>query len=99
MIEYIYTLAAKEAPGKHLYATSFEFGTFGDGFAAVLRSLRAMVFENRLDRFGVSNDGLRASIQGEFTEMFFPQAADWQDQAVQNARSAFTGILRAEGYV
>jgi predicted deacylase len=97
MIDYIYTLAANEFPDRHLYATSFEFGTFGDSMGAILRSLRTMIFENRLHRFGTSDDGLRASIQDDFTEMFFPQAADWQDQAVQNARTAFAGILRAEG--
>jgi predicted deacylase len=99
MIDFIYILAAKNAPGKHLYATTFEFGTFGDSFGAALRSLLAIISENRLRRFGSADEGLKAHILNEFTELYCPQAADWQAQAIKNARMAFKGILRAEGYL
>jgi hypothetical protein len=98
MIDYIYTLAGRIAPEKHLYATTFEFGTFGDSFGAVLRSLRAMVFENQAYWYGVKNEQLKTRLAREMMEMFNPQEANWQTRALENGRAAFKGILRAEGF-
>jgi hypothetical protein len=98
MIDYIYTLAKNIAPARHLYAASFEFGTFGDSFGATLRSLRAIIDENRLHWYGASADSVKDNVQQENTEMYFPSEPVWQARAVENARRAFQGILQAEGY-
>ena len=43
MIDYVYTLSEKEYPNTRLFATSFEFGTFGDSMFAEIRGLQAMI--------------------------------------------------------
>ena len=98
MIDYVYTLVKNEFPGKRLYSTSFEFGTYGSSTAEVLRSLRAKVLENQLNWFGAASASLREHIQHGFHELFLPQDPLWQEKAVENARRAFDGILRAEGF-
>jgi hypothetical protein len=102
MIDYIYSLVRQVAPEKYLYATTFEFGTFGDSFGAVLRSLRTMILENQAYWYKAGfagSDGLKAHIAAEMLEMFNPQAADWQARAIENGRAAFRGILKVEGYL
>jgi predicted deacylase len=56
MIDFVYRLRDREFPGKPLYATSFEFGTFGESEQAAVNSLAAMVFENRLYFHGVGEE-------------------------------------------
>ena len=86
------------SPGKKFFAASFEFGTFGDSIPAVLRSLFAMVSENRVYWQG-GRPSARRSIENEFIEMFAPSAPGWLEKAAGDARQAFDGILRAEGYL
>jgi predicted deacylase len=95
MIDYIYKLVDGRKP---LYATTFEFGTFGDSFFDSLRSLRAMIFENWLSHVGTSNIALQAHVMKEFTALYYPEETDWREKAVADARLAFKGILKAEGY-
>ena len=99
MIDYVCTLARHEFPGKRLYSTAFEFGTLGDSFPAVLRSLRTMILENQAYWFDASDSSLRERIRRDFQEMFFPQVAEWRTKAVADARQAFQGILAAEGLI
>ncbi len=99
MIDFVYTLVEGEFPSKRLYATSFEFGTYGDSTLAVLRSLRTKVLENQLHWFGAARPALRERVQRDFRELFFPQEARWREAAVTNARQALEGILRAEGFM
>lgn len=99
MIDYVYTLACHEFPHKRLYATSFEFGTLGDSPSATLRSLRAAILENQVYWFGARDEGGRARVERDFQELFFPQEARWRARAVADARQAFQGILRAEGFL
>lgn len=98
MIEFLYTLARNRAPGKHVYAASFEFGTFGDSFSAALRSLQAMIFENQCFWYGTKDPAHKAWIDREMLELYFPQEEKWKACAVENARAALRGILKAEGY-
>jgi hypothetical protein len=99
MIDYVYTLVGEEFPEVGLYATSFEFGTLGDSLPAVLRSLRAVVFEKRMHRFGAGNQGVREWVEGEFRELCVPQEERWRAVAVADARQAFEGVLGAEGFL
>jgi hypothetical protein len=85
-------------PGKTFIAVSFESGTIGASTAAVLRSLSAMVCENRV-RWHGGSAAARRWIDGEFVEIFAPGAPDWLSMAQADARQAFEGTLRAEGFV
>ncbi len=53
MIDYIYAMWQNEFPGKKLFATSFEFGTYGEKFRGRVGMQRAMSFENRLLLAGI----------------------------------------------
>jgi hypothetical protein len=64
-----------------------------------LRELRTMILENQVYHYGTDNETLRRRTAADFQALYCPQAAYWQAQAVQAARQAFTGILRAEKYL
>jgi len=98
MIDFIYNLVGEEYPDKGLYATSFEFGTFGDSIRASFRNLRAMVLENQLHWYGANNPSVQAWVRREFEELYFPAEEKWRAKCILDARQAFEGILRAEGF-
>jgi hypothetical protein len=99
MIDYVYTLVYNQFPNVRLYATSFEFGALGDSIAGLFRSLRALVFENRLYWAGARNRTVRERVEREFQELFYPQDERWRAKALSDARQALDGILGAEGYL
>jgi len=98
MIDFVYRLVAEEFPGKRLYSTSFEFGTFGDSTPAALRSMRATILENQLHWNGARHKADRAAVLEEFGELFAPTETRWRDKAIADARQAFGGILKDQGY-
>jgi hypothetical protein len=97
MIDYVYALVEAEFPGRQLYATSFEFGAYGDSLLANLRGLRTMILENRLYWFDPSGSPARERIQHDLQELFAPEEQRWREKAMADARQAFEGILSAEG--
>jgi len=99
MIDYIYSLQQNEFPTKQLYATSFEFGTLGNILYGLLHSPRVMIHENRAYWHGAGNERIHAQARHGFEELFHPVAKDWREKAVADADQAFTGILKAEGYI
>jgi hypothetical protein len=99
MIDFVYTLVRDEFPGKQLYATTFEFGTLGDSILASFRSLRTLILENQLHWFGAKGSAARRRIGRAFEKMYAPHEGQWRKKAVADARQAFEGILRAEGYL
>jgi hypothetical protein len=99
MIDYVYALVRDEFADKQLCAASFEFGTLGDSTLEALRSLRTMVLENRLHWYGDGSERVRERVARGFQELFAPQEARWRAKAVADARQAFEGILRAEGFL
>ncbi len=62
-------------------------------------SPRAMVLENRLHWQGAANEKMATQVKRDFEELFHPSASDWRTKAVADADQAFSGILRAEGFV
>jgi predicted deacylase len=98
MIEYLYTLMKEKFPGKHFYAATCEFGSFGDSTLAVIRSLYTSVFENRLFQHGGSASA-KSWMEREYTELFAPTPPDWFEKAQADARQAFEGLLKAERYI
>jgi hypothetical protein len=99
MIDYVYALRQHEFPEKEMYATSFEFGTLGNDIKGQIGSPRAMMFENRLYWHGAVNDKLAEQVKHDFEELFNPAATNWRVKAIADADQAFTGILKAEGYL
>jgi hypothetical protein len=98
MIDYLYRVVMKSYPGKRFYGTSFEFGTIGDSFFAVLKSLKAMIDENRLYHHGAANEKAARQARQAFFELFYPGEERWREKALDDARRAFNGVLKAEGY-
>ncbi len=99
MIDFVYALKSSRFPDIALYAASFEFGTYGDSIFDHLRELRTMILENQAYHFGTSSLKLRQRVARDFEALYSPQTPDWQAKAVQACRQAFTGILKAEGYI
>jgi Protein of unknown function (DUF2817) len=99
MVDYVYRFVQNEFPDKKLYATSFEFGTFGDSSLAAVRSLRTMILENQLHWFGAKSDEAKVKALKDFRELYFPESESWRAKAIADAKQAFRGILTAEGYL
>lgn len=97
--EHFYQLRDEKYPSKKLFATCFEFGTFGDSLPAQIRSMRATILENRLFQFGATSDGLRKAVRREYEELFFPSEEKWREKALSDCRQAFEGILKSYGLV
>ncbi len=98
LTDYLYDLAGEEFPEKRLYSAAFEFGTFGESLSAAVRSMRTMIFENRLHWHGGSGRA-RKWIEAEFLEFYAPSEPAWFEKAKADARQTFEGILKAEGYL
>lgn len=98
MIDYVYHLVNEEYPDTGLYATAFEFGTYGNSWLAELRDLRVTILENQLYWYGSHSDKTRAWIRREYEQLYFPGEAKWRAKAIIDSRRAFEGILRAEGF-
>jgi len=99
MIDRVYALWRAGFPDKPFYATSFEFGTLGDSLLDALRSLRTMILERQVYQHGARNAVLRAYVARDFRELFDPPDEEWRRKAIADARQAFEGILRAEGFL
>jgi hypothetical protein len=93
--EYFYQLRDEKYPSKKLFATCFEFGTFGASLPAQIRSMRVTILENLLFQHGAKTDALRRAVRKEYEELFFPAEEKWREKAVADCRQATTGILRA----
>ncbi|MCA1899543.1 MAG: M14 family metallopeptidase [Chloroflexi bacterium] len=97
MVEYFRKRVQEKYPEKKMYAAAFEFGTYGDSLLESIHSLRTTVFENCLRRHGGS-DAIRKWMKREYDELFVPSDPKWLKKAEADARQAFEGILRAEGF-
>jgi hypothetical protein len=95
MAEYVYRLRNAEFPGKKVFAGGFEFGTFGDSLAALIKSLRITVLENQLRHHGADSRQAEEQVRAEYEELFIPKETRWREKAIDDGRQAFEGILRA----
>ena len=96
MIDFAYRMRDARFADRKLFAGAMEFGTFGDSFPALLRSLRITILENQAFWHGAS-PRVRRWIDQEWLELYFPGEPRWWDKARADARLAFEGVLRAEG--
>lgn len=99
MVDYLYQFFNSRHPNKYYYGTSFEFGTYGESFSAVVCSYKAMINENRCFHYGAVSERAGLQAKNDFEELFNPQDENWREKAMQDSRRAFTGILRAEGFL
>jgi hypothetical protein len=99
MIDYVYRLGQTDFPQVDLYATSFEFGTFGESHRQRLRSMEAMVRENQIFWHGAKSKRTEEGIRDDFIESFYPAEQKWRDKALADADQAFKGILQWFGLI
>jgi len=97
MIDYVYALWREVFAHRRLFSATFEFGTLGESLYKRYCSQRAMVFENRLHWHGAQDPAVRARVERDFKDLFFPEEPDWCAKALADFRQATEGILRAEG--
>jgi hypothetical protein len=98
MIDWEYALIKKEFPHMHHFSTTFEFGTFGESLLAGIRSLRSTIFRNRVNLHGAGPSAGRW-MDHEYEEHYCPPEPAWFSKIQVDARQAFEGILKAEGYI
>lgn len=99
MIDGLYDTARTEWHTARFYASTFEFGTFGDSLPALARSLQAMVHENQQHHHGARSPRAARGARREFEALYAPADPAWWAAATVSARRAMEGILQAEGFV
>ncbi|MBA4419814.1 MAG: hypothetical protein C0391_01570 [Anaerolinea sp.] len=98
MIGYLHQLKSGLPHIKRFYASTFEFGTYGDSLLDGIRSLAVMVFEMQARCFGVKSVDSGRWIERKFDDLYDIRDEKWVNKALADARQAFEGILKAEGY-
>jgi hypothetical protein len=58
-----------------------------------------MIFENQTYRHGSLKEETKRIVEKNLLEMYFPSEQKWKDKALADCSQAFSGILRAEGYL
>jgi hypothetical protein len=57
-----------------------------------------MVLENQLYWHGARSQAAARAVQREFREHYIPAGRRWRLKALEDARQALEGILRAQGF-
>ncbi|MGL4738962.1 MAG: M14 family metallopeptidase [Cellulosilyticaceae bacterium] len=94
--EYFYRLAAQEQTPTELYSTCFEFGTLGDDFPAMIRSMKYTIDENRNHFFPSSFSMTDDILNARYMEMFYPSENTWRQTAISHFLKATEGVLKAK---
>ncbi len=93
MIDAFYTWNQQHGVGHNYFGTAFEFGTLGENLPAIIRSLRAVVFENRVFHCGAASSQVQEVVEREFAELFMPVAQVWREAVIRSSNQALIGIL------
>lgn len=99
VVDGLYSLARSEFPRTRFYGVTCEFGTLGDSGLNQLRSMQTMVLANQLRHHGAVQPGVAAEVRRRFEALYVPDAVDWREKALADARRALEGILRTEGFL
>ena len=94
--DYFYRLAEQLGTDKELFSTCLEFGTIGDGLIDSILSLKYTVDENRNHWYPTDNEVSAQIVHENYMELFLPTETQWREKAVQDFRTAATGILNAK---
>ena len=98
MIDYLYHLKRIHVPEKSFYACGFEFGTYGDDFVGLLRSLRNAINSRKIKKGLVAPD-LLEHYKAEYTQMFYPSDHMWRVDALKHSEKALKGIFKAFDFI
>jgi hypothetical protein len=82
-------------PDRSFWATTLEFGTWGDSLAAQVRTLRATINENAAHHRG--SDRQKRSWTKELTELYAPRGRRWRQGVEDQARRLVPAILEERG--
>lgn len=99
VVDGLYSLAREAFPRTHFYGGTFEFGTLGDSLLNKIRSMQTMVLANQLRHHGAKDAAVREVVLRRFEALYVPEALAWREKALADARRAFEGVLRAEGFL
>jgi hypothetical protein len=95
MIDWAYQLQREQYQDKSYFGTAFEFGTYGSGIQAEIKSLRTMIFENQIYNHGSSSTKVEKAVRNRFMELFYPEDNNWKENALKDCRQAYEGIFSA----
>lgn len=93
MIDYIYHQKRLLVPDKNVYACTFEFGTLGEDFIGLLRSMRNTINMRKIRKNYVASS-YREKYLREYREMLNPSEHIWKMEAVKHFTKAISGILK-----
>jgi hypothetical protein len=96
MSDFIYSIAKNT--NRKAYSAAFEFGTYGDGSIAGIRSLLTTILGNQILLNKTSSKNLEW-VMRDYDELYFPSDPVWLETAIINGRNAFEGILKAERFI
>jgi len=99
MVDWAYYLAREEAGLRRFFGAAFEFGTLGDSLLAGADSLRRTVQGNQLRWFGAADEATGRRVWEEYRGLYLREDEPWRAKCLADARQAFSGILRAEGFI
>lgn len=99
IVDGLYSLVYAQYPRKRFYGATFEFGTLGDTLWHKIRSMQTMILANQVRHHGAENAAIQALVARCYEALYAPTAAAWLEKARADARRAFGGILRAEGFL
>jgi hypothetical protein len=58
-----------------------------------------MIMENQVYCHGAGSQDLRQRVEQDFEALYRPADPQWQASVLADARQAFQGILKAEGFI
>jgi len=90
MIDYLYKNYIEKSRLK--YATTFEFGTFGDSLIASLKSVIAVALENQNYFCKKNSKNIDKKIQELFRKAYYPEDKKWWNKAVYDFENAISSI-------
>jgi len=96
MADFIYQVAKQF--NRNIYSAAFEFGTYGDGLLKGARSLLTTIAANQ-SLINQSSHNSTPWVSRDYDELYFPSEPAWLETAINNGRQAFSGILKAEGFI
>ncbi|WP_169720887.1 M14 family metallopeptidase [Alteribacter aurantiacus] len=96
--EYLYGLKDELGAETDVFATTFEFGTLGEGTVGSLRSLKYTIDENQLTQQGAENFRTERVTRHRYMEMFYPSEAKWREKAADDFVEASFGVLGHFGF-
>jgi len=74
-------------------ALTAEFGTIGTGTLNGIKTLNRLILENQGFHYGYSNQEIKAGVEQDFHELFFPSDSNWRTLVISKARYVLTKIV------